>query len=131
MGIYDRTLLAKDECDVLLLFDTTLSMQDEINKVKAIFEPLAEEIMGLMPEVNFSWAVAEYQAANQFKSGINVKLKFTDNHTEFVLQYQNYVPLVALRTANAFASTSCTGVELIVRGKSEIHCQPDCNLGRR
>ena len=47
-------------------------MSDKINKVKAIFEPLAEEIMGLMPEVNFSWAVAEYK----IKSGINVKLRY-------------------------------------------------------
>ena len=69
--------------DVLLLFDTTGSMSDKINKVKAIFEPLAEEIMGLMPEVNFNWAVAEYQGSNQFdQKWYQVKLKFTDDHTK-------------------------------------------------
>ena len=68
--------------DILLLFDTTGSMSDKINKVKAIFEPLAEEVMGLMPEVDFNWAVAEYQDSNTIRSGIRVKLKFTDDHTK-------------------------------------------------
>lgn len=68
------------DTDILLLMDTTGSMGGFIATFKEIFEPLAQEINALFPEVSFKWGVADYRDFGDYPTAWEVGQKFTPSH---------------------------------------------------
>lgn len=68
--------------DVLFLTDTTGSMGNYINTIKAVFSPLANTVTELLPQVSFLWAAANYkdfEDGPEYASGVVINSKFTSN----------------------------------------------------